>query len=74
MKEVPSVSRRYLRTKAAAEYCGLSQSLFEKLRLTGKGSPAYSKMGRAVIYDVVDLDAWLSARKRLSTSEPARVA
>lgn len=57
-----------LRTKEAAAYCGSSKSTFEKYRLTGEG-PVYSKIGRVVVYDLADIDAWLESKKRRSTSE-----
>ena len=58
------------RTEPAAKYCGSTKSTFEKYRLTGKG-PAYIKLGKTVVYDEDDLDAWLEKNKRQSTSEPA---
>jgi len=57
-----------LRTPEAAEYCGSSKSTLEKLRVYG-GGPAYIKMGSRVVYEVAELDAWLSARRRLNTSD-----
>ena len=60
--------RGTLRTHEAAAYCGSSASTFEKLRLTG-GGPVYSKLGRRVVYRVEDLDAWLEAHRRRSTSQ-----
>ena len=63
-----SAHRSVLRTRAAADYCGSSESTFEKLRLTG-GGPIYSKIGRRVVYRVEDLDAWLAASRRRSTSD-----
>ncbi len=58
-----------LRTPAAAEYLGLSASLLSKMRLRGDGPP-YSKAGpRVVVYDLRDLESWLTARKRTSTSD-----
>ena len=60
---------RYLRTPAAAAYPGLSTFTLAKMRLRGDGPP-YSKSGaRIVVYDVADLDAYLAARLRNSTSE-----
>jgi len=52
---------RYLRTAAAAEYIGVAKSTLEKLRLTG-GGPIFNKLGRTVIYDRDDLDAWVASR------------
>lgn len=57
-----------LRTPEAAAYCGSSASTFEKLRLSGLG-PRYVKLGRRVVYDPADLDAWLAANRRRSTSD-----
>lgn len=62
--------KRRLRTKDAATYIGLSKSTLEKYRVTGFG-PVYSALGRIVVYEVGDLDAYVEARKRHSTSEPA---
>ena len=59
-----------LNTAAAADYCGSTESTFEKLRLTG-GGPVFIKNGRRVVYQVSDLDAWLSANRRRSTSDLA---
>lgn len=55
-----------IRTKAAAQYLGLSKSTLDKLRCFG-GGPAFAKLGRAVIYNTADLDAWLAERRRTST-------
>ena len=66
MQETRLPSR--MRTPEAARYCGLAARTFEKLRLTG-GGPQYIKIGRAVIYDRADLDAWLDGHRRYSTSE-----
>jgi excisionase family DNA binding protein len=57
-----------LRTREAAKYLGLSSSTLEKKRLTGDGPPFY-KCGRVVLYATRDLDEYLAARKRSSTSD-----
>ena len=57
-----------VRTTDAAAYCGLSRRTLEKLRLTG-GGPGFLKIGRAVVYSTDDLDAWLSAHRRRTTSD-----
>lgn len=62
-----------LRTKAAADYCGLSKSTLDKYRLTGEG-PTFLKLGRSVAYDQRDLDAWLNSKRRQSTSDDGSTA
>ena len=67
-----------LRTPAAAEYCSLSPRTLEKLRVLG-GGPIFMCLGagargRAVVYDSRDLDAWLAAKRRRSTSDPGPAA
>jgi hypothetical protein len=68
MSDTANITRKMLPTAPAAEYCCSSASTFEKLRLTG-GGPLYSKIGRRVVYAVADLDAWLLANQRRSTSD-----
>ena len=68
MTKFPELSKRLLRTKDAAAYLGLSKSTLEKHRVTGDGA-IYASLGRVVVYDVNDLDAYVEARKRRSTSE-----
>lgn len=62
--------RAKLRTREAAAYCGSTESTFTKRRLTG-GGPVYITIGRTVVYDPDDLDAWLAKHRRLSTSVAA---
>ena len=65
----PSKHTPKLRPPAAAEYLGLSASTLAKMRLRGDG-PIYAKAGpRVVVYDLRDLESWLAARKRTSTSD-----
>lgn len=68
MPQVSPAHSKMMRTADAAAYCGSCASTFEKLRLYG-GGPPYSKLGRRVVYNVDDLDAWLAANKRRSTSD-----
>ncbi len=68
------MTRRILRTPAAAEYCGLAASTLEKARVLGDG-PQFVKLGgRAVGYRVEDLDSWIDSRKASSTSSAERGA
>ncbi len=57
-------------TEAAAAHLHLSKAYVEKLRLAG-GGPTFLKLGRAVRYRRSDLDRWLDAQARTSTSEVA---
>ena len=54
------MSAAVLRTPEAAKYIGLSISTMTKMRLRGP---------RCVGYCVSDLDLWLEARRRASTSD-----
>ncbi len=69
LENSPIIIARKFRAPAAAEYLCLSVSTLAKMRLRGDG-PVYSKVGpRVVVYDVADLEAYLAARRRHSTSE-----
>ncbi|QWK79138.1 helix-turn-helix transcriptional regulator [Ochrobactrum sp. BTU1] len=57
-----------IRVREAAAYLGLSKSTMDKLRHFG-GGPRYFKLGRAIIYDTDDLDAWRNERSAMSTWE-----
>ena len=58
-----------LHTQAeAAKALRLSERTLERSRLTGLG-PAYVKAGRRVLYRQADLEAWVAAQMRVSTSE-----
>jgi len=63
-----ATDRKMLLTKDAAAYVGLAQQTLAKMRWSGE-SPPYFKVGRQVVYDRVDLDAWLAVRRRRSTSD-----
>jgi hypothetical protein len=52
----------------AASYLRLTVGHLANLRIAGKG-PRYSKLGRKIIYDQRDLDAWFDNNKRTSTSD-----
>lgn len=59
---------RYLRTKEAARFLGISQRTLEKHRTYGTG-PTYRKVGGRVLYSVEDLQAWTEIGARKSTRE-----
>jgi excisionase family DNA binding protein len=60
----------YFRPREAAEYLRSSESTLAKKRLNGDG-PSFVRIGRAIRYRRSDLDAWMSASIRTSTSETA---
>jgi len=60
---------RYLRTPDAARFVGLSIRTLEKHRIYGTG-PRYSKLGGRVVYRLQDLQAWVEAGAKASTSDP----
>ena len=63
---------RYLRTKEAAHYVGLSARTLEKHRTYGTG-PAYRKIGGRVVYTLEELRAWADRGACASTSDPNNV-
>ena len=58
-----------MRTPEAAQYLGISVSTLNKTRLTGDGPPFIKVTPRAVAYRKADLDAFLEAHVRRSTSD-----
>ena len=61
--EQARASCRILRTTDAARYIGLSKSSLEKMRLAGDG-PAFVRLrGRAVGYDIQDLNSWIERQR-----------
>ena len=64
-----SETRTYMTTAQAADYTGYAESTLEKLRCHG-GGPTFLKPlgGRRVLYQIDDLDTWLLAGRRSSTS------
>jgi predicted DNA-binding transcriptional regulator AlpA len=64
----PDPPGRKLNVREAARFLGLSASTLNKMRLNGNGPP-YLKLGRRVLYDVHDLQAWAASRRRNHTSE-----
>jgi Helix-turn-helix domain len=61
-------SRRWATTKQVAEYTRQSDSKYEKMRLIGDGPPFY-KAGKSVLYDLNEIDDWIAAQRRESTSD-----
>jgi hypothetical protein len=60
--------KRCVCEKIAGPYVGASPRTMQAWRVQGKG-PVYLKLGRAVRYRICDLDDWLEANRRKSTSQ-----
>jgi excisionase family DNA binding protein len=69
-KSATPLARRLLTTTEAAEFLACGKNTLEQDRLRGSRIP-YVQMGRSVRYDVLDLETFLAASKRRSTSELA---
>jgi len=64
--------RRWARPPKTARYTGYSEATLEKRRAAGLDPPFY-KIGRAVFYDLDEIDDWLASGKRQSTWEESAV-
>jgi len=53
---------RLLTTKKAAEYLGMEPGTLENWRYRSEGPPVV-RLGKAVRYDLKDLDAWIEEQK-----------
>ena len=59
---------RFLNSRQAADYLGLSTRTLDRFRVSGDG-PVFLKFGGRVRYLREDLDAWARSRRRASTSD-----
>lgn len=59
--------RDVMNTAEAAEYLGLATRTLEERRIKG-ADPVFVRIGRSVRYRRMDLDAWLAANLKTSTS------
>jgi hypothetical protein len=55
-------------TPGAAAFLGISVSILNKYRVSGRG-PVFCKFGSRVVYWESDLRAWAIAQRRRSTSD-----
>jgi Helix-turn-helix domain len=58
----------YCTNDEAAAFLKLSPRTLEKLRVIG-GGPKFRKLGRRVVYAMVDLESWVNDRVCTSTSD-----
>lgn len=61
-------SARYLDTREAARFLGLSNRTLDRYRVTGEG-PVFHRFGTRIRYKQADLDEWAAARRMRSTSD-----
>ena len=59
---------KYLDTREAADFLGLSNRTLDRYRVTGEG-PAFYKFGSRIRYALADLEAWAGSRRMRSTSD-----
>lgn len=70
MENSQPIKRRLLTDPEAATYLGVSLSFLRQGRMEGRragrsaGPPFIKLGGRAIRYDLLDLDAWLAANRR----------
>jgi predicted DNA-binding transcriptional regulator AlpA len=61
--------RRLLTEREAARFLGMTVSFLRARRIRGGGPPFIRVGSRTVRYDVRDLEGWIEAQRRQSTSE-----
>lgn len=60
-----------LKPSEAAEHVRMTKDLLAQLRYRGKGPRYFKPTDRTVLYRRSDLDEWLAASERTSTSDVA---
>lgn len=63
------MTAEYIDTPELARRTNTSPSYWEKRRVSGKAAPPHTRIGRSVRYRWSDVEAWLAAQTRTSTSE-----
>lgn len=62
-KAQETASPRYVTTRQLADILGVSVVSLELWRRQGRG-PAYIRLGRAVRYDMADVETWVASQRR----------
>jgi hypothetical protein len=65
---------KLLSTVEAADRLGVSASYLNKLRMTAGAGPVFLRLGVTVRYRNADINAWLEAQARASTTDAQPVA
>ena len=61
--------KRFLRAAEAADFICVAKQTLARWRVEGEKKLPFSRLGRAVVYDVDDLLEFVAAQKRNSTSD-----
>jgi len=64
------VGPRFLRPHQVEAIYGLKQKFLAHARVRGDGPPFCKASGKLVLYAIEDIERWLAARRRQSTSDP----
>ena len=76
-KAIDPALKVWFRPEEAAAYLKVSMRTLQNLRWSGRGGPRFVKIGEGrfarVRYPQTELDAWIVARVRSSTTEVAPV-
>jgi predicted DNA-binding transcriptional regulator AlpA len=67
---VPANTSRFLRPHQVEAIYGLSKKFLAHARMRGDGPQFCKASGKLVLYAVDDIERWLAARRRKSTSDP----
>jgi molybdenum cofactor biosynthesis enzyme MoaA len=65
------LTHQYMTPAEVSAYVRLAVQTLAKLRVTG-GGPSYVKPRRRILYKRADVQAWLDARVRTSTSDTGK--
>jgi len=68
MAEERPPAPRYMNQHETAVYTRTSERTLERMRVRG-GGPAYSRIGRRVVYDRAAVDQWIAANRHANTSQ-----
>src|SRR4051794_29028885 len=66
------MDRTLLRIEEVADRTGIPIATLRFWRSRGEGGPASFKLGRRVVFDAADVNAWIEAQRRQGGARPAR--
>jgi predicted DNA-binding transcriptional regulator AlpA len=70
---MPGPGARWLRARDAAAVLGVAVGTLADWRCEGKGPP-FKRLGRAVVYDLAALNAWMEQRPSFTSTAAAHEA